>query len=215
MLFASYLDPGYVYYYLNIHPKLDAEKESDDPNSVGVIFGDSTMLEDKEGILTMQLRMEKERTTMLSKTMTIFTFQALLCVFLIWRTISDQVNDPCVVSIPEPGTAFARFITGFMMHITMNNELQSGLRKMKYAVNHHWKFSNWSIAFLAGLLEFTISLTVTIVLYFVIVLVPGTLDIVKDFLAVKVINDLDDYFTVEQEHKSEISKKIVDPNDGI
>ena len=35
---------------------------------------------------------------------------------------------------------YARFVIAFMMHIQMLPELQQGLGKMKYALNHPWKF---------------------------------------------------------------------------
>ena len=35
---------------------------------------------------------------------------------------------------------FARFIAGIMMHVAMTSELKQGIGKMKFVVNHFWRF---------------------------------------------------------------------------
>ena len=45
----------------------------------------------------------------------------------------------------------SRFICCIMMHATLTQRVRHGLDIMKYAVNHPWKFDNWSAAYLAGL----------------------------------------------------------------
>ena len=55
------------------------------------------------------------------------------------------------------------------MHITMNTELRQSMDKMKYALNHKWKFSSWHLAFFAGFCQFVITFSVTLINYFVII----------------------------------------------
>lgn len=121
------------------------------------------------------------------------------------QTINKELESKCNVEIPDVGVAFARFITGIIMHISMNTELRQSMDKMKFALNHKWKFSSWQLAFLSGFTQFLITFFVTVINYFVIIFQNQILDIVKDFLAIKVISELDDYFFVEHSGKKEIS----------
>ena len=101
--------------------------------------------------------------------------------------------------------AFARFVTGLMMHICMNTELKMGMQKMKFVINHKWKFKEWRKAYLCGLAQVSITIMVTVINYFVIIFSPSIIDIVKDFLAIKVISELDDYFFSEHTGKDEVA----------
>ena len=68
-------------------------------------------------------------------------------MIFIYKTIDSKCN----IEIPQLGVAFARFITGIIMHITMNTEMRQSMDKMKFALNHKWKFTLWHFAFLSGL----------------------------------------------------------------
>ena len=99
------------------------------------------------------------------------------------------------------------------MHITMNTELRQSMDKMKFALNHKWKFTLWHFAFLSGFCQFFITLLVTIINYFIIIFSNDILEIVKDFLAIKVISELDDYFFIEHKGRKEISNLLVTEED--
>lgn len=47
--------------------------------------------------------------------------------------------------------AIARFIAGIAMHVNTAAEISNGMKKMKFALNHKWKFSRWRYAYMAGL----------------------------------------------------------------
>lgn len=72
--------------------------------------------------------------------------------------------------MPKIEIALGRFITGLSMHVMMTDKVQSGMDKMKYAMNHKWKFSSWSwrLAYAAGFAEVIINALVAIISYFVI-----------------------------------------------
>ena len=93
----------------------------------------------------------------------------------------------------------------------MNTELRQSMDKMKFALNHKWKFSSWYLAFFAGLCQFLITFAVTLINYFVIIFQNEILDIVKDFLAIKVISELDNetLFYIEHKGRKEISNLLV------
>ena len=37
---------------------------------------------------------------------------------------------------------FTRFIAGMIMHVVVSDEIQNGLKMMKYSCNHWWKFKS-------------------------------------------------------------------------
>ena len=81
-----------------------------------------------------------------------------------------------------------------IMHIMTNEEMKNGLRMMKYASNHWWKFKYHRIAFLAGLFQFTALLAIALCNYLVITISTTTIDVAKDFTALLIIADFDEIF---------------------
>ena len=55
--------------------------------------------------------------------------------------------------LPEIHIIFARFICGIVLHVSLQAELVQGMKMMKYAVNHRWKFESYKIAFWSGFLQ--------------------------------------------------------------
>ena len=70
------------------------------------------------------------------------------------------------------------------MHISMTQEVKQGMAKMKYALNHKWKFRSWKFAYISGLMQSVMVIVVTIISYFVIIFNNDMIEIVKDFLAI-------------------------------
>jgi hypothetical protein len=65
---------------------------------------------------------------------------------------------------------------------------------MKYALNHVWRFEDWKIAYLAGLLQATIIIFIEFVNFLAILTSFTVLDVVMNFLALVVISEFDDFF---------------------
>ena len=65
---------------------------------------------------------------------------------------------------------------------------------MKYSVNHWWKFKFHRVAFLTGLMQVLAMLCIAVVNYLVITISSNVIDIAKDFTALMVIAEFDDYF---------------------
>ena len=95
---------------------------------------------------------------------------------------------------PSIAVAFTRLMAGMFMQIKMSKELKEGLDKMKYAINHSWKFENERLAYLAGFFQSTTIIVVTILNYYTIIAATEVIDIVMNFLALAVIAELDDFF---------------------
>ena len=95
---------------------------------------------------------------------------------------------------PSAVTAFTRFIAGLIMQIKMSKEFMEGMSKMKYALNHSWKFTSPTYAYFTGFLQASMVAIVVILNYYSILLEENPIGIVMNFLALMVIAELDDYF---------------------
>ena len=111
MLFAIVLRPDYMYYNMKFQGKPD-KKLSIEEHAVKLDL--------------FKLKQNKELSNLLLKAATIFIFQFCLIIFLINHEFK-KLEDPCCVIIPDINLGFARFITGLMMHICMNIELNDGM----------------------------------------------------------------------------------------
>lgn len=110
---------------------------------------------------------------------------------------------------------FARFVAGIMMHVAMTSEIKQGIAKMKFVVNHIWRFEYPTVAFATGLGQTLMVVLVTLLNYIVITARAQTvIDVVIDFLALVVISNFDNFFYAEHSSTSEISKKIVEMKDA-
>ena len=74
------------------------------------------------------------------------------------------------------------------MHVKMTKEIGDGMNKMKFAINHKWKFARWRYGYLAGLAQTLISYFVAILSYFLILFDDTVLDVVLDFVALEIIS---------------------------
>ena len=81
------------------------------------------------------------------------------------------------------------------MHLLMQNEFDQALLMMKYSVNHPWKFRSWSMAFLTGFLQCSISVAIEVSNTYIVLANSSTqFDIIADFIIMLVIADFDNYF---------------------
>ena len=83
------------------------------------------------------------------------------------------------------------------------------MSKMKYALNHKWKFARWRYAYMAGLFQAISCVLVAVISYLVIAYQNTIIDIVKDFLALYVVSQFDDFFFIEYVQSKEVCKQIV------
>ena len=66
------------------------------------------------------------------------------------------------------------------------------MNKMKYVLNHPWKFDMFFTAVFSSLCQAIVNLCVTMINYIVIISDNTIMEIVMDFLALYVIAELDD-----------------------
>ena len=114
-------------------------------------------------------------------------------------------------SKPEPVSwelAFTRLMAGIIMHTRMAEEFNSGLNKMKFALNHPWKFDSCWQAWVAGFLQTMILILVSVCNYLVIISMQNVSDVLINFLALLVISELDNFFYAAH-GVQEFGKRIV------
>jgi hypothetical protein len=82
------------------------------------------------------------------------------------------------------------------------------MEKMKYVLNHPWKFDCVGQAYMAGFMQCFVIIVVTLLNYFTIIAAETVIDIVMNFLALAVIAELDDFFFTSHGQK-ELGKRMV------
>ena len=88
---------------------------------------------------------------------------------------------------------YARFMCGVVLHLVLMPELDGALNRMKYCLNHYYKFENYGAAFFLTMGQFT-AVCLTEVLNILIILTSfAPLGAVFNFIALTVIAEFDDY----------------------
>ena len=126
---------------------------------------------------------------LLSEILAVFAIQSTLCVFLVMHA-HKQISD-CPVPVNFE-IAFTRFMSGLIMLMKMSEEIREGMDKMKYSLNHYWKFSWPGGAWLAGSIQVFMSMLVVVLNYYIILSNDDVIEIVMNFLALTVISECDD-----------------------
>ena len=88
----------------------------------------------------------------------------------------------------------ARFICGVILHMKLADEIKAGLEMMKFSLNHEYRFQDFYLAFLAGLLQTTMIIVVETVNILAILASTSTIEVVLNFMALAVISEFDDTF---------------------
>ena len=92
------------------------------------------------------------RANILNRVVFLFIIQTYL-VGHILKAAVESTGEKSWLNMPDSAwIVLARFVCGLMMHISLSDELEAGMTSMKYSLNHTWKFINWKLAFLSGLL---------------------------------------------------------------
>ena len=110
---------------------------------------DSTEEVDAKQMEVWKDRFNKARLSMLNKVIFLMLAQAALIGFLIKWAINPK-EDQGSLKLPPPSVdvVITRFLCGFFLHISQEDEIKTAMKMMKYTTNHPWKFINWSLAFM-------------------------------------------------------------------
>ena len=81
------------------------------------------------------------------------------------------------------------------MHILMQPEFEQSLMIMKYSINHSWKFRSYTLAFMTGFLQMSISCVIELSNLYVMINESSTqFNIIANFIVMLVVADFDTYF---------------------
>lgn len=79
-----------------------------------------------------------------------FVCQIVLVVAIGVYLLKEQ-QDKFFESI-TPDVMFCRFICGTILHLSLIDEVMTGLNNMKFALNHRYMFKSWLSAWMVGFL---------------------------------------------------------------
>lgn len=97
--------------------------------------------------------------------------------------------------------------------MNINYEAAQGMKMMKYALNHQWKFKHPYIGFMAGFAQATSTVATTFVCYTVIISSKNILELAKDFTALMFIIEIDNFFSMTSNET--IAKEIIEKQGTI
>lgn len=103
---------------------------------------------------------------------------------------------------------FTRFICGTILHLSLIDEVCSGLDNMKFCLNHPYLFQSYRQAWLAGFLQTLIVVLVEFVNIEIILTSLNPVDIVYNFIALAIIAEFDDF--VYSSLRNESMKKLIE-----
>ena len=123
----------------------------------------------------------------------VWLFQLLVCGYVVANT--TIVLAEVLASQLTASFGASRLIVMLVMHILIVSELDQALKMMKYALNHPWKFRSFHLAFLTGLLQFTICVIIEASNVYVLLAKSGTqFDTVANFVIMLVVAEFDNFF---------------------
>ena len=104
-------------------------------------------------------RFNTTRNSMINKFVFLIFAQTSLVIFLYIWTLDDNRQN---FATPPPAISVvvSRFICGFFLHISQEDEVKVAFEMMKYTTNHPWKFEHWLVAFFANFMQIAILLLV-------------------------------------------------------
>ena len=105
---------------------------------------------------------------------------------------------------------YARWICATILHLSIIDQIIGSLQRMKYTLNHTYKFQSPGRAFLCSLLEFFITLAVEIANILIILAQSNPINIVLNFIAIAIIGQFDEYIYVAL--RNETGKLLVESN---
>ena len=148
-----------------------------------------------------------DREGLFSEAITVFAIQIALAVAIFVNVSLERQDEP-----PSFSLAYTRFAAGILLQLSLTRELQEGMLKMKYCLNHPYKFSFQMPAFFAGFFQATALILVTLLNYYLILEAASELDVVMNFLALEVVANIDDMFYASHGSYEHSVKMVVNEN---
>ena len=137
---------------------------------------------------------------------------SIMSILVLINLIIKFDEEATSIETPAFNLVFIRWTLALYLHLIIDKDIKQGLRLMKYALNHPWKFTMWPDACFVGLFQLSLAVVVEIFSMLILLSAWSYLAAVKDFVAVIVINDFDnmifDYFQDDNVSKLIAKRKI-------
>lgn len=152
------------------------------------------MIEEQALIRLMQKEFQirvKKRVNIFLHVLLCFTCQIVLVITIAIYLVEAQLDK----FTSEVGVIvmFCRFICGTILHLSLLDEVTTGMANMKFALNHSYLFQSYIMAWVVGFLQAVIVMAVEIVNIEIILTSENPVDIVYNFIALAVIAEFDDF----------------------
>ena len=82
---------------------------------------------------------------------------------------------------------FTQYACSIILHMSFVEDTFDGLELCKYALNHHYRFKQWYMAFVAGLMKTTVNILNEFLLIMVIIGTHNVMDLLLNFIALSII----------------------------
>lgn len=122
-----------------------------------------------------------------------YLFQMTLVVLIFYELRHNPTYYKVIYCIVERPIMFGRFVCTVILHLSLTDDVSLGLKMMKYAVNHPFKFNSCAMAWFCGFMQMTSTLGVELSNIGVILGANDTISIVFNFIAVAIIAEFDNY----------------------
>lgn len=118
----------------------------------------------------------------------------LICFYLLKELFNEENINNLKQYPNKTEVIVTRFICGLVLHMNLQEEIKAGFNYMKFALNHHYRFSNYKNAFFAGFLQVTSVLIIEFTNALLLLGQQNVLDVVTNFMVIAVIAQFDDFF---------------------
>jgi len=102
---------------------------------------------------------------------------------IIWMYAIETEHGKFIFVPNEVEILFSRFIASMMMHLMVEKDTRNGLNMMKYAVNHHERFTNPEVAFLMAALHCFVSFLIEFSVILVLLSLTNVLEVIMKYVA--------------------------------
>ena len=164
--------------------------------------------DDSAQLLIMHEKLSYARTSLLPQLLSVILLQATLCYYIVHETYW-KVEAAFPDDIPSTAVIFTRFTVGLLFHITLSGQLAAGLDKMKFALNHGWRFNSMILAWTCGFCEVATTVSVEIILYFLVVLCQDLLEVITSAVALTVLAKMPSILSLELASNQELVRCLV------
>ena len=113
---------------------------------------------------------------------------------MVYYEIFNNCNySTTIIQLTSTAMLFGRFICASILHMSLIDEVSSGLAFMKFSVNHPYKFQNILIPWSVGFMQFASALGVESSNIGVLCCAEDPINLVFNFIALAIVAEFDNY----------------------